>query len=135
MIFFKDSYAEVTYDQVANVVTIVWTTSPTSGEFRTGMNKLIEAMETHQTGRLLTDSRNLGAISEEDQAWSLGEWVEKANKVGYEKLAIIISKDIFSKMSVEDIMDNVDEGVSFQYFDDTETAKTWLVSNDKTVQV
>jgi len=135
MIFFKDSYAEVTYDQAANAVTIVWTTSPTSEEFRTGMNKLIEAMETHKTGRLLTDSRNLGAISEEDQAWSLGEWVEKANKVGYEKLAIIISKDIFSKMSVEDIMDNVNEGVSFQYFDDTETARAWLVGNDKTVQV
>ena len=133
MSFFKESYADITYEQSAGYLKIDWLASPTSREFRTGMNKLIEAMQTYKTGKLLTDSRKLGAISEEDQVWSSGEWAVRATQVGYEKLAIIISKDIFSKMSVEDIMNNVSEGVSFQYFENGQSAEVWLVGNEKTV--
>ncbi len=102
-----------------------WLTAPTSVEFRNGMDKLFETIRQTKTGKVVTDTRNLGAISTEDQTWSNTDWLSKAVGAGYNQIAIVISPDIFTQMSVEDIMSQV-QGLKIGYFDTVEKAAEWI---------
>jgi len=86
-------------------------------------------MGEKRIGKVLTDTRTMGAISPEDQDWTIQEWLLRAFKVNYRRIAVVISKDIFNQMSVEDIMNRV-EGVDFvtKYFPSVEEGKAWLAT-------
>ncbi|MFP4294109.1 MAG: hypothetical protein ACLFQ0_20950, partial [Cyclobacteriaceae bacterium] len=113
-------YFTAHYDAELDAIVETWVTSPTSEEFRTGMNKIIDLMAKHKTGALLGDTKELGALSEEDQQWSFTDWLARALEVGYHSFAVIISPDIFAQMSVEDTLTEVQAKtkVTIQYFDD-----------------
>lgn len=127
MELFKTDYLVIEHEPSTDYVLMNWTTTPSSPEFRKGMNELIKAITSTRCGKVLTDTRKLGAISPEDQAWSAGDWAQEAIKTGY-KLAILMPEDIFGMMSVEDVMNSVQEDtlVKFAYFKESEEAKNWL---------
>lgn len=126
-------YFQAHYDEELDAIVEKWVTSPTSEEFRTAMDKIIDLMAEYKTGALLGDTKELGALSEEDQQWSFTDWLERALKVGYHSFAVIISPDIFAQMSVEDTLTEVQAKttVTIQYFDDEEKAREWILSTRK----
>lgn len=100
--------------------------------FRDGMDKIIELMKEHQTGNVLSNVSELGALTEADQRWSIDDWLPRALAVGYSAIAIIVSEELFGRMAVEDIMNDASEKspIKVQYFDNEEQALEWLVSLD-----
>jgi hypothetical protein len=70
----------------------------------------------------------MGAISPEDQQWSITEWLDNALKVGYNCLAIIVPDEIFTQISVNDIISQVEgkNPVTIQYFNSISEARKWL---------
>ncbi|HEY9008840.1 MAG TPA: hypothetical protein VIM75_22045 [Ohtaekwangia sp.] len=126
-IFFDTEYKIIQYDESNHILIGSWKLSPTSQEYRTGMMAMIDAMKKYNTGRLVYDTTNFGIILEDDQKWSVGEWREKAVAVGHSKVGFVMSKDIFSKMSGENMMDMTDDKVSFGYFLRMEDAIRWVV--------
>ncbi len=131
MELFKTDYLSIAHETSDNIIQMNWTTTPSSPEFRKGMGELINAIRETKCGKVVTDTRKLGAISPEDQEWSATEWATEAIKTGYRKLAIVMPEDVFGLMSVEDTMNSVqsDQLVSFGYFRTTDEAKKWLSSN------
>ena len=123
--YLDNSYVAIQYNESTNSVEIHWKTPPTSEEFREGMNHAIEAMKKHQTGALLSDTTNLGALSEEDQQWSYTDWLQRALAVGYHSFAVVVSPDIFAQMSVEDTLSQV-QNLTIQYFDTVAEGQSWL---------
>ncbi|MCU0354343.1 MAG: hypothetical protein MUD08_11500 [Cytophagales bacterium] len=121
-------YIQIEYLADANAVFSNWLTSPSSQEFREGMLGIIEAMRQHKTGKIVSDTRNIGAIDLADQEWSLTDWTVKALEAGYKGIAIVISSDIFAQMSVTDIMDKADGGLFYKYFDSVEEARQWVAA-------
>ena len=124
--YFETDYVTVNYDKGNNLIILKWIVAPTSDEFREGLNSLIAAMEHFKTGKLVTDTTYLGTIHPADQQWSATEWVQGAIKVGYSQIAIIIPADVFTQMSVEDTMSQVDNPLPFAHFDNMETAIDWI---------
>ncbi|MGB3617758.1 MAG: STAS/SEC14 domain-containing protein [Catalinimonas sp.] len=119
---------ELSYEADVHAIFINWKTAPTSAEFRDGMNAVLDMMRKHNTGVLLGDTCNLGALNPDDQAWSFGPWLQEALSVGYERFAVVISPDIFAQMSVEDTLQEVQATttVTIRYFDDLAAARAWL---------
>ena len=107
-----------------------WGASFDENEFRQGMNDLIKMMKEHQTGKILSNNLNMGAIDEADQQWSVEDWLPRALAVGYSAIAIIVSEDLFGKMAVEDILDDASSKspIKINYFDGEEKAIKWLAS-------
>ncbi len=127
-------FFQARYDEQLDAIVETWCTAPTSEEFRIGMNKIIDLMKANQTGALIGDTRELGAMSEEDQQWSFTDWLTRALEVGYHSFAVIVSSDVFAQMSVEDTLTEVQAKttVTIQYFDDEEKAREWIESVRKT---
>ncbi len=132
-LFLKESYVEIYYDSELNAVYNKWITAPTSEEFKEGMNQTIEAFKKFKTGILIGDTAELGAIDPDDQEWSTTDWISRALPAGYRKFAVIISSDIFAKMSVEDTLTEVQTGNStleIQYFPSEEAARSWVKESE-----
>lgn len=128
MLYCDTSYISISYDAASHAVLSIWKTAPTSTEFRMAMNKTIDAIRDHQTGRIVSDTRNLGAISPENQEWSNNDWAPRAIAVGYQKIAIVLPADVFGQISVEDIMNKVGD-LSFHYFNSMEEGIKWISQN------
>ncbi len=120
----------VTYDAEVNAVVFVWATTPTSQEFREALNYGLSLVSEKQAKRWIGDTRNIGAIDPEDQQWSNEDWFPRALGAGIVDMGVIVSNDIFSKMSVEEIMGNVggSEGFESRFFSSVEDAKAWFKS-------
>jgi hypothetical protein len=123
--FYSADFVNISEIKGKNAVKIYWTAAPTSKEFRMAMDKLIEALVYYKATKILSLNEGLGAISEEDQNWSNTDWFGRAIAVGYNKLAVILSSDIFNQMSVEQILSKV-AGVDIKYFDSESEAIAWL---------
>jgi formate dehydrogenase maturation protein FdhE len=98
--------------------------------FREGMEKLLEMIEEHKTGKILSNVTQLGPLSDDDQKWCIDSWLPRALAVGYSSVANVIAEDIFGKMAVDDILNNAAEKspIKMQYFEDEEKATEWLAS-------
>ncbi|GEM_PF-2339177 len=133
----RESYFEAAYDESINAIVSRWHTAPSSKEFRTGMNHIVTLLQSSPTGTLLSDTTNLGAISDEDQVWSYTEWLGQALEHEYETLVLIMSSDIFAQMSVEDIMEQANAAtnnrVVNQYFDNEQDARAWIKQRSESV--
>jgi hypothetical protein len=125
--YFEKDYIIISYDKDVNAVVLKWLTTPTTSEFREGLDALIPAMEYFRTGKLITDTTYLGTLYPHDQEWAATDWLNRALKVGYSHIAIILPDDIFTRMSVEDTMSQVAEGITgAAYFNRLEPAGEWM---------
>lgn len=122
-----NEFIAVNFDGTASAVVAKWLVSPTSAEFREGLNAMLAAMRKFVTRKLVVDTTNLGAIHEEDQQWAANEWYTKAREVGYDRIAMIVPAAIFTQMSVESTLESVTEKVvETGYFDTLSAALKWI---------
>ncbi|HEY9046550.1 MAG TPA: hypothetical protein VIN08_11670 [Ohtaekwangia sp.] len=126
-VYLVNEYITVDFDDVACAVVAKWLVSPTSEEFRKGLEAMLEAMKKFRTGKLLVDTTFLGAIMEEDQKWAAIDWYNKAREVGYNKIAMVVPTDIFTQLSVQNTMESVHEQIiDTANFDNIESALAWI---------
>ncbi len=131
--YFETDFVTIGYDKANHVIVLKWLVPPTSDEFREGLNSLITAMEHFITGKLVTDTTYLGTIHPNDQQWSATEWVHGAIKAGYSQIAIIIPADVFTQMSVEDTMNQVESPFPMAYFNNIEDAIDWIKKSQNSI--
>lgn len=127
MIYFDETYLQVIYEGDVPCVHMSWKTFSTSEEMRAGLEKGLELVREKNASKWLADVRQMGIISEEDQKWSNEDWFPRALAAGIKYMAVIVSEDIFNKMSVEEIMNNVPgTDLTSHYFNSIEDAREWL---------
>jgi hypothetical protein len=126
-IYFDTDYKRIEYNAAHHILIATWKVAPTSNEYRTGMMAMVDAMAHFKTGRVVYDVIYLGALLEEDQVWTATEWRTLAVAVGHSKVAFILPEDIFTSMSMEDMMEKADKEVSFAYFGRMEDAIRWVI--------
>lgn len=125
-IYFDTDYITVKYDPVHHIVISIAKVPPASKEFRDGMMAILGAVQRFKTGRIVCDVVNLGALLEEDQIWAAKEWRPLAVASGHSRAAFVVPDDVFTNMSMEDMMAQADNDVSFGYFNRMEDAVRWL---------
>ena len=124
---FENEVARIFIDTKVKLIRIEWITAPTSPEFREVMSRVLALLTENKFTRLIGDVRHLGAVAEEDQHWSNATWFPEALESGINKIGIIVSDDIFSQLSVEEIMSRVDNAeLSSHYFSSPEEAMSWI---------
>ena len=106
-----------------------WKDFASSEEFKTGLNTGLDLLVERNTGNWLADLRKMDVIDPDDEKWSNEDWFPRALAGGVKKMALIPSEDIFNKLSVENIMNEVTgTDLVVHYFEDVEEAKMWLKS-------
>jgi hypothetical protein len=70
-VVYEKEHAWINYNESGRYIIMIWTTSPSSREYRESMEALIEAMRQFKTGRLIVDNRKAGALHPDDRSGPL----------------------------------------------------------------
>ena len=106
----------------------VWNGKGLDEKYQEGLTQALDLIKKKGLQRWIGDLRNLGVISQDNQKWTNETWFPNAIAAGLQRVAVVVSSDIFGKMSVDSIMSKVKDGVYNRFFDSVENAKAWVVS-------
>ena len=128
---FKTPYLTVHWNEKVNCVHMQWIKFVKGKGFRNGMDTGLDLhIQKGSPPSWIADARNLQVLDTEDQNWTNTDWFPRALKSGIKNMALIIPKDIFAKLSVENIMNKVpDTDLTSKYFTSLEEAENWLIAS------
>lgn len=128
-IFFENKVAKVLHNEEKNYGKAVWSGFAHGESYQNVLNSALRLFKEKNISLWMADLRDMEAITEEDQKWANEVWFPQAIGGGLKKIAILISKDAFNQMAVEEIMTKVDAiNFSSGYFSDFSEAEKWLTA-------
>jgi len=122
-----DNVCSFSIDKASEIILMQWHGYATSSQFRAICESMLQLMKEHNIWRVLADTTHMKMISMEDQKWLDNEWLPRAIAAGYEKCAIIVSPDYFTRVTVDSVVSKIDQNqLEIRYFDDVSAAREWL---------
>lgn len=125
-IYRRTDVGTVGWDDELDAVLLRWHGFATSESFRAHMRLCIELLEATGANKMYADARDQGAISDEDKLWSITEWATQADEAGLDYLVIVYPESVIAKMSVDSVIEQVDDDIERKITDDVTEGRTWL---------
>lgn len=93
------------------------------------LEKGAEIIEQHHATKWLSDDRNNGALSPEDEKWGKEVWFPRVLKAGWKHWAIVQPAKIVGQLNIKRFKETYAQaGVNAAIFSDLKEAETWLAS-------
>jgi hypothetical protein len=111
---------------------VIWasaTANMKDDEFRKELENYAEVAEKYRPTKSLVDTQNfLFTVVPDTQKWVNENIHQRSLQAGIKKFAYLVSKDLFSQVSIEQTMEegNAKEVFETCYFADETEALTWL---------
>lgn len=128
MEYFKESYLTIRYEASLSLIHLEWNVKCiTDAQYKQGCEVALKLIREKDCTRWLGDLTNMGVIPVASQHWTNHVWFPKLFESSLQHMALIVSKDIFNKVAVNNILNKAD-GISFKthYFSDKKEALEWL---------
>lgn len=129
MVYFDEKYAEIEYDELHQIVKVIYKGYMNSEQYRNVQLKALECTEKFKATKSLFDCRKFITVRAEDQEWSNEVCTPWVARLGIKKIAGIlpeklVQKQVLTKMADESIKaTSTDE----QFFGSLEEALAWLI--------
>ncbi|MBK8583742.1 MAG: hypothetical protein WAT61_06625 [Flavobacteriales bacterium] len=97
--------------------------------YRSLLQRIMNVVERDALRYWLTDARKAGAISPEDQAWTMREFTPQVMQAGIERIAIVGSEDPGNARAVERFVAATPDDAPYavRFFEDPSIAMLWLL--------
>ena len=133
MKFYISIFSNIVIDEENQTVIQEWTDETeemTADEFKKDMLQLADAYEEYKPKRVLILQNNFKFIViSELQSWTANNIGIKLEQVKAEKIAFVVSDDIFASVSVKQTMEEKPGSkIIIRYFDEESEAVKWLYS-------
>jgi hypothetical protein len=128
MVYFEQPYAIIEIEPEKNLLVITWHGFANSEEYRTARNKSLELSQEHGIKNWLSNMKEMKAIRQADQEWTVNEWLPQLLTLNLERWAIVISNDMFNQMAISNMMSKMRPKLNFavEYFHDLNSARNWV---------
>lgn len=130
MIFEVPDYLFTSLKEEEKLLHMKWLRNVTSEEYRAGINVVKEMILHHRVERWLIDSRLIDSILFADQQWIKREIAPLIKFSSLQKIARVLTEDIFNYISFENMIQQVIEEHDLQLdlaqFSSLEAAFDWL---------
>lgn len=123
--YFETKNVVVEHDEELNAASITFKDTVSSEQYRAAMEKNYELCQRSDIKNWYQNNRDAGVLSLEDQKWVSTDLIPRASK-HVEKIAVIVSKDVFRKFAAQNILNKEKGKLNFEYFDSRDEAKKWL---------
>ncbi|HZF56493.1 MAG TPA: STAS/SEC14 domain-containing protein [Polyangiaceae bacterium] len=128
MNFFECSGAVVSWDPAVKCVVLRFRGYIEGDDLRNASLSVLKLLEMHRANKVLTDSRDMHALTQEDQRWLDVEWKAKATATGVAYNALVLPKSTIAKLTVNAVMKKIPNEIQIAYFSTPEEANKWLSS-------
>jgi hypothetical protein len=127
MEYFDSSFATVQYDERTGAVVGELREFVKGEPFQEYMDAIIDAIADQSTTKVIADTSSFeGALTEDDQVWSVQDWAPRAEEAGLETMALVMPESVLAKMSVDNIIEMTDDSIKRDVFSDREKAEEWI---------
>ena len=130
MIFEVPDYLYTALKEEEKLLHMRWLRNVTSEEYRAGINVVKDIILHHRVERWLIDSRLIDSILFADQQWIKREIAPLIKFSNLQKIARVLTEDIFSYISFENMIQQVieehDLKLDLAQFSSLEAAFDWL---------
>lgn len=128
MLTHNDTILRLSYDPELKAVIMEWTGFSKSGEFREANEAVLNLIREKKAEKIIADTRNMKIITLKDQQWLFQNWLPRTINAGLTYAAIIESEDFFNRLSVDNIVQEVNDKLIIKYFNSALVARSWLKS-------
>ncbi len=117
---------KLTHDPDLKAVAMEWTGFSSSAQFREANENVLDLIRETRSTKLIADTRNMKIISLQDQQWLYQDWLPRTISAGLTHAAIIESEDFFNKLSVDNVVQKINDQLTIKYFTTLLSARNWL---------
>lgn len=123
-------YHQLEYFPDKSLLTITWTTQTmnmTEDDFKQVLLEILAFIKKNKVEWYLADTQEFKfSIIPEVQDWTNTHFLPQIFELGVKKMAIIVSEDLFSQVSIEQVLEDNQSGMQSAYFKTTDEALQWL---------
>jgi hypothetical protein len=132
-ILYESRFLSIAFDEANAMLILHWQEQIMDvEEFEVEVHQIGEAALAHRPLRLLGNAQLLQfTVSPDIQQWHDTTIIPMYKAAGVVRLAIVVSEDIFSQVSIEQTLESENAQSAFltEYFDSDESAEKWLLSH------
>ncbi|WP_347157562.1 hypothetical protein [Pontibacter chitinilyticus] len=127
-LYYKTEFIRVSYEEEWQLGVAEWNGFVSSGELRKAALNSLNFVHEKNITRWLADRRKMRAIRQQDQQWTVEEFIPKMMASPLRRLATVISEDMFNKMALEQIIRRSSGfgDIALRDFDNFAAAMAWL---------
>lgn len=128
MVYYDQPYVTIEIEPDKDLLVITWLGFAGSQEYRETRTRAIELSQEHGVKRWLSNMKNMKAIRQAEQEWTIDEWLPMFLKLKLERWAILVSDDMFNQMAVSSMMSKIRPYLNYpvEYFHDLNSARKWV---------
>ena len=122
----ETDYAQVTLDQEADVLKLVWKSDCPSDIYRFVYNNILDLLKKTKFKYYVADIRNITMIAPSDRKWLQEEIVPVLFESGVIKIAALVSGDIYIQRHIAHINKSIEDAKPIKQFGSLEEALKWF---------
>ena len=128
MIIYDKEFITIHYDAARKMLHMEWHSFANSDGFQEALLTAVEFAQKNNVVNWIANTKNMKAIRQQDQEWAASTFYPLLVKTNPQKLATVISDDIFNQMAVSNITAKTVSLTNFdrQYFSSYENALNWI---------
>lgn len=127
-VYYENEHIRLRYDEELQLGMGQWKGFVSSNELRVTALQTLEFVNTRGVTRWLSDRRKMKAIRQQDQQWTVEEFIPKILVSPLCRMATIVSEDIFNNMAVEQMLKRSGGlgDIALRDFNNVAEAMEWL---------
>ena len=133
-ILHEDNFTQIRHDPDQNCIEWEVKSFVPSMELMEFFEKVYNYTNEYNCTKNLVDMTKMGVIPEDVQDWFQESWFPRMIQIGVKQFALVNSKSVITKMSVNKMDKDIEDmkekfGITTEYFDNINDAKTFLASS------
>lgn len=103
-VYYENEHIRLRNDEDLQLGVGEWKGFASSSEFRATAQIALDFINRHGITSWLSDRRKMKAIRQQDQQWTVEEYIPKLLESPLRRVATIVSEDMFNNMAIEQIL-------------------------------
>ncbi|MBK0404005.1 hypothetical protein I5M27_13505 [Adhaeribacter sp. BT258] len=128
MLQFDKPFATIEIEPEKSLLILTWHGFANSDEYREANTVAIQISRQYNLTKWLNNMKEMKAIRQADQEWSVNEWLPLFKSLHIQKWALVIADDMFNQMAMSSMMSKIRPQLTHpvEYFQDLNSARTWI---------
>lgn len=122
----ETEYAQLTFEPENGILKLVWKDNATSDTYHYVYDRIMELVQKTEVKYYLADIRKLKLIAPSDRQWLQAEIIPKLFDLGLEKIAAIVSGDVYMQRHIAHINQDIEVAKRIKQFGSLEEALRWF---------
>lgn len=129
-VLYEDKAMTISWNEDDRIIESVWKGFATGEAYQNPLEKLLELVKSKKTSKILSDMRNMSAVSQSDQEWVEKDFMPRMIEAGIKYWALVFPTSVVATMSLKQMEQAVQEGIKPPFdqlnTDNIEEGRTWL---------